>query len=75
MLTGLLYNFIALFVIFADGVAANVVEGKGWASLAAKEFGIATQVIALSDDVIETIKEAQRRQDIRAADECEAETT
>jgi hypothetical protein len=43
-------------LVFADSAAANVVNGKGWASLAAKEFGITVQVIALSDDVIETIK-------------------
>jgi hypothetical protein len=61
------------YLIFADSAAANVVNGKGWASLAAKEFGIATQVIALSNDVINTIKEAQRKQDIRATDECDAE--
>jgi hypothetical protein len=62
------------YLVFADSTAANVVNGKGWASLAAKEFGIATQVIALSNDVINTIKEAQRKQDIRTADECDAET-
>jgi hypothetical protein len=62
------------YLVFADSAAANVVQGKGWASLATKEFGIATQVIALSPDVIETIKEAQRRQDIRNEDKCEAET-
>ncbi len=62
------------YLVFADSRAANVVNGKGWASLAAKEFGIATQVIALSADVIEIIKEAQRRQDIRVADECDSET-
>ncbi len=37
-------------------------------------FGIATQVIALPADVIETIKEAQRKQDIRVADERDKET-
>jgi hypothetical protein len=52
-----------------------VVNGKGWASLAAKEFGIATQVIRLSPDVIETIKEPQRQQDIRNAGECDGEDT
>lgn len=62
------------YLVFADSTAANVVNGKSWASLAAKEFGIATQVIALSNDVINTIKEAQRKQDIRTADECDAET-
>ena len=61
-------------LIFADVTAANVVNGKGWASLAAKEFGIITQVIVLPADVIATIKEAQRRQDIRVSDECDAET-
>jgi hypothetical protein len=53
----------------------NVVNGKGWASLAAQEFGITTQVITLSADIIETIKEAQRKQDIRIGDECDADTT
>lgn len=57
-------------LIFADERAANVVTGNGWAALAAKEFGIAMQVIALPKDVITTIKEAQRRQDIRVTDEC-----
>jgi hypothetical protein len=57
-------------LIFADASAANVVNGNGWAALAAKEFGIAMQVIALSKEVISTIKEAQRRQDIRVTDEC-----
>ena len=61
-------------LIFADADAANVVNGNGWAALAAKEFGIAMKVIALSTDVINTIKEAQRRQDIRVTDECNAES-
>jgi hypothetical protein len=61
------------YLVFADFTAAKVLSGRGWASLAAKEFGIATQVITLSDEVINTIKEAQRRQDIRADDECSAE--
>jgi hypothetical protein len=61
-------------LIFADVSAANVVTGKGWAPLAAKEFGIAMQVIALSQEVINTIKEAQRRQDIRVTDECNEKT-
>jgi hypothetical protein len=61
-------------LIFADVSAANVVTGDGWAALAAKEFGIAMQVIALSKEVINTIKEAQRRQDIRVIDECNAES-
>lgn len=55
-------------LVFADISAANVVNGNGWAALAAKEFGIAMQVIALSKEVIDTIKEAQRRQDIRVTD-------
>jgi hypothetical protein len=58
------------YLIFADVSAANVVSGNGWAALAAKEFGIAMQVIALSKEEIDTIKEAQRRQDIRVTDEC-----
>jgi len=58
------------YLVFADGTAANVVDGKGWASLAAREFGIATRVMTLGTDVIETIKEAQRKQDIRVAEEC-----
>jgi hypothetical protein len=61
-------------LIFADVTAANVVNGKGWASLAAQEFGIATQVIALRAEVIVSIKEAQRRQDIRVNDECDDDT-
>jgi hypothetical protein len=61
-------------LIFADVSAANVVTGNGWAALAAKEFGIAMQVIALSQEVLNKIKEAQRRQDIRVADECDAQS-
>lgn len=63
------------YLIFADVAAANVVNGRGWASLAATEFGIVTQVIRLPADVIATIKEAQRRQDIRVVDECDDEAT
>ena len=63
------------YLIFADVAAANVVNGRGWASLAAKEFGIVPGVIPLPDNVIVTIKEAQRRQDIRMNDECDDETT
>jgi hypothetical protein len=63
------------YLVFADSTAANVVNGKGWASLAAKEFAITTQVVALSNDVVEKIKEAQRRQDIRTIDDCDAEPT
>jgi hypothetical protein len=61
-------------LIFVDVSAANVVNGNGWAALAAKEFGIAMQVITLSKEVIDTIKEAQRRQDIRVTDECPTES-
>lgn len=57
-------------LIFADVSAASVVTGDGWAALAANEFGIAMQVIALPKEVISTIKEAQRRQDIRVIDDC-----
>jgi hypothetical protein len=60
-------------LIFADVSAANVVTGNGWAALAAKEFGIAMQVIALPKEVINTIKEAQRKQDIRTIDDCDVE--
>jgi len=59
------------YLLFADSAAANVVNGKGWASLAAKEFGITAKVITLSTEVIDTIKEAQRKQDIRILDECD----
>jgi hypothetical protein len=51
--------------LFADNAAASAISGKSWASLAAREFGIKTMVVALSDQVIEAIKEAQRKQDIR----------
>jgi hypothetical protein len=63
------------YLVFADSSAATVVNGQGWASLAAKEFGITTQVIALTADVIETIKDAQQKQDIRVANECDEEST
>lgn len=59
------------YIIFADGIAANVVNGNGWASLAANEFGITPRVVTLSEDVLTTIKEAQRRQDIRISDDSE----
>jgi hypothetical protein len=42
----------AIITLFADVSAANVVNGNGWAALAAKEFGIAMQVIALPKEVI-----------------------
>ena len=64
---------VECYLAFADSTAANVVIGRGWASLAAKEFGISARVIALSNDVINAIKEAQRKQDIRTIDECDAE--
>jgi len=64
----------AIRTLFADVSAANVVNGNGWAALAAKEFGIAMQVIALPKEVINTIKEAQRRQDLRVTDECSAKS-
>jgi hypothetical protein len=60
-------------LVFADLSAANVVNGNGGAALAAK-FGIAMQVIALPKEVINTIKEAQRRQDLRVTDECSAKS-
>jgi hypothetical protein len=60
---------IESYLLFADQMAARLVNGKGWPSLAAKEFGVATRVIPLSEDVIKTIQEAQRRQDIRVIDE------
>jgi hypothetical protein len=59
------------YLVFADVVAANVVNGKGWASLAAKEFEVEARVIALSADVIGAIKDAQKKQDIRMVDESE----
>lgn len=62
------------YLIFADSAAAGVVSGNGWASLAATEFGIATRVIALSTEVINTIKEAQQKQDIRTSEECDTES-
>ena len=50
---------IESYLVFADRTAAGVVSGNGWASHAAKEFGIETRVIPLSSEVINTIKEAQ----------------
>jgi hypothetical protein len=60
------------YLVFADDVAAKVITGKGWASLAAKEFAVHSSVIALSSDVLEAIGDAQRKQDIRS-DECDDE--
>jgi len=59
------------YLVFADVAAANVVNGKGWASLAAKEFEVEARVIALSAEVIGAIKDAQKKQDIRMVDESE----
>lgn len=53
------------YLLFADSTAAKCVTGKGWPSLATKEFGISSHVLVLSSEVTDTIKEAQRRQDIR----------
>ena len=39
------------YLVFADVAAANVVTGKGWASLAAREFGVEARVITLSPAV------------------------
>src|SRR6266496_326814 len=62
------------YIVFADSPAANVLNGRGWASLAANEFGITARILLLPDEVVETIKEAQRKQDIRITDDCDAET-
>jgi hypothetical protein len=59
------------YLVFADVAAANVLNGRGWASLAAKEFEVEARVIALSPDVVDAIGEAQRKQDIRLVDECD----
>lgn len=60
------------YLVFADNVAASVVGGNSWAALAAEEFGISARVVVLATDVLETIREAQRRQDIRISDdECD----
>ena len=64
---------VEAYLVFADQLAARTVIGKGWASVAAKEFGIIAEVIVLSEEVIRTIQEAQRRQDIRVPDECESD--
>ena len=47
---------------------------RTWASLAAREFGISTKVIDLPAEIIERIKEAQWKQDIRVAEDAESET-
>jgi hypothetical protein len=59
------------YLVFADVAAANVLNGRGWASLAAKEFEVEARVIALSPDVVDAISETQRKQDIRLVDECD----
>jgi hypothetical protein len=56
------------YLVFADVEAAKVVTGKGWASLAAKEFGVESKVITLSPDIVRAIREAQKKQDIRFDD-------
>lgn len=56
---------IESYLVFADVEAARVVTGKGWASLAAKEFGVESKVIKLSPDIVQAIREAQKKQDIR----------
>jgi hypothetical protein len=60
---------VECYLVFADHAAANVALGNGWASLAAQEFRIKAQVVALSDDVIGSIKQAQQKQDLRMSDE------
>jgi len=57
------------YLVFADNVAATVVGGNSWAALAAKECGISVRVVVLATDILDTIREAQRRQDIRISDE------
>ena len=58
------------YLVFADVEAAKVVTGKGWASLAAKEFGVESKVITLSPDIVQAIRDAQKKQDIRF-DDCD----
>lgn len=61
---------VECYLAFADSTAASVVKGHSWAAAAASEFGIRPHIVALSQDIIDTIREAQRRQDIRLPDEC-----
>jgi hypothetical protein len=61
---------VECYLLFGDEDAKNVVNGNGWASVSAKEFGIEARVITLPLDVVEAIKEAQKRQDIRF-DDCD----
>jgi len=53
------------YLVFADVNACRVVTGKGWASLAAEEFGVESKIITLSPEVMKAIRDAQRKQDIR----------
>jgi hypothetical protein len=60
---------VECYLVFADATAASVVKGHSWAAAAASEFGIRPHVVTLSEDIIDAIREAQRRQDIRLPDE------
>ena len=61
------------YLVFADIEAGKVVTGNGWASLAAKEFGVESKVVTLSPDIVEAIRAAQKKQDVRF--ECEEPET
>ena len=63
------------YLLFADEAASCVIIGKGWASLAAREFEISARVIALPDEIVAAIKAAQRNQDIRVVQEDEPDAT
>ena len=61
------------YLVFEDREAASLVTGKSWASIAAAEFHINAQIVALFTATLTLIKDAQRRQDIRLPDECEVD--
>jgi len=74
--TGLLRSDPSLtvdsYIAFADEAAAAIVKsGRCWASAAAREFGITPRVVKLPEEVLQKIREAQKRQDIREPDENE----
>jgi hypothetical protein len=61
------------YLIFADHLAAKVIEGKSWAARAADAFGIKTRFVPLPEDEVEALSKAQKKQDIRF-DECDDST-
>ncbi len=52
-------------IAFLDDEAAAILRGKSWVALAAHEFGIEPTIVPVEPELIEAVKVAQRRQDLR----------